>query len=111
MKRDQKSSGLTAVVPSWAQEPEIAVLYPLKVSLPDGASAISASTKSALLRIDEVAAILTVSSKTIRRLVARGDLRAIRIGRSVRIHPSEIDRLIAAGCPSGGDFGGGRDHD
>ena len=86
-------------------------LRPLMASLCDGSLLISASTKTEVFRVDEAAAILKVSSKTVRRLLARGDLRVVRIGRAVRIHFSEIDRLIAAGCPSRGDFGEGEDHD
>ena len=111
MKRDSKSPILTAAVPAWAQEPQVAPLRPLMASLCDGSSPISASTNTGVLRVDEAAAILKVSSKTIRRLLARGDLKAVRIGRLVRIHFSEIDRLIAAGCPSGCDLGGGGGHD
>ena len=111
MKCDPKSPSLAAVVPSWAQTPEITFLRPLEASLRDGSSAISASLKLALLRVDEAATILNVSSKTIRRLTARGDLRVVRIGRLVRVPSSEIDRLMAAGCPSGGNFGDGGDHD
>lgn len=110
MNRDSKPLVLTAVVPAWAQERQIAPLRALKSSRCYDPSAISASPKLPLLRVDEAAALLRVSTKTIRRLVGREDLRAVRIGRSVRIHSSEIDRLIAAGCPNGHDFedGGGR---
>ena len=107
MKRDLKPPSPTAVVPAWAQEPQIEPVRPPKASLRDGSSTISASPGTALLRVDEAAAIVKVSSKTIRRLLARGDLKAVRIGRSVRIPSSEIDRLIAAGAPTGGSFGGG----
>jgi excisionase family DNA binding protein len=52
-----------------------------------------------------------VSSKTVRRLIVRGDLKVIRIGRSVRIHSSEIERLIARGGSHEGGFGGGESDD
>ena len=110
MKSNPKFPSQTASVPSWAQESKVALLRPLRASLRAGSLAIPTSPNLALLRVDEAAAILQVSSKTVRRLLASGDLRAVRIGRLVRIPLSEIDRLIAAGCPSGGDFedGGGR---
>ena len=111
MKRDPMPPSLTAVVSSWAQEPVIAPFRPGKPSLCDGSSAISASLELALLCVDEAATILKVSSKTVRRLLARGDLRAVRIGRLVRIPSSEFDRLIASGCASGGDCGDGGGHD
>ena len=109
MKRDSKPPVLTAVVPTWAQEPRIAPLRPLKTSLSDGSSASSVSATPALLRMIEAAAILQVSSKTVRRLLARGDLRAVRIGRSVRIHSAELDNLIAGGGARVGGSGGGDD--
>ena len=111
MKRDPKPPSLSAVVPSWAQESEIAPLRPLEGPLCDGSLQISTSTKTRVFRVDEAAAILKVSSKTVRRLLARGDLKAVRVGRLVRIHSSEIDRLFAGGCPIGGDLGGGGGHD
>ena len=111
MKRDPKSPSLTAVVPSWAEKPEITFLRPLEASLRDGSSAISTSPKSTLLRVDEAATILNVSSKTIRRLTARGDLKAVRIGRLVRIRFSEIESLIARGGSHEGGSGAGESHD
>lgn len=61
--------------------------------------------------MDDAAAALRVSPKTVRRLVARGDLKAVRLGRLVRIHSSEIERLISGGGAHGGDFVGGEGHD
>jgi len=49
-----------------------------------------------LLTVAEVASRLRVSTKTIRRVIARGELHAVRIGRAVRIDPQEIERLIDA---------------
>jgi len=111
MKPDSKPLALTAVLPAWAQESQIAPLRPVKTSLSDRPSAISVSATPQLLRVDEAATILNVSSKTIRRLIARGDLRVVRIGRLVRIPSSEIERLIAGGCPHGGDSGDGAGDD
>ena len=100
-----KSLSLIAAIPLWAQEPQIASLRQTRSSPPTGTPSDSGSSPKALLRVDEAAAMLKVSSKTVRRLLARGDLKAVRVGRLVRIHSSEIDRLFAGGCPSGGDFG------
>ena len=36
--------------------------------------------------VKQVAEMLKLSEKTIRRLVAKGDLPAVRIGRSIRLH-------------------------
>jgi excisionase family DNA binding protein len=49
---------------------------------------------SSLLTIANVAALLQVSAKTVRRLIDRGELDAIRIGRSIRIQPTALALLI-----------------
>ena len=49
-----------------------------------------------LLRIDEAASYLSVSQKTVRRLIDAGALKAIRIGRLLRIQHHEIERFVAA---------------
>lgn len=48
------------------------------------------------LTIDDTAKVLGVSSKTIRRMIHRGELRAYRFGRAIRI---SSDDLEAAGQP------------
>jgi excisionase family DNA binding protein len=50
-----------------------------------------------LLTFGEAAAILNVSERTVRRLVASGAVPAVSIGRSVRIRPRDVGRLIADG--------------
>ena len=47
-----------------------------------------------LYLIDEVAEILALSSRSVRRLIASGELMACRIGRSVRVHPHDLARYI-----------------
>jgi excisionase family DNA binding protein len=49
-----------------------------------------------LLDVPAVARRLDVSEKTVRRLIARGELRAHRIGRLLRISEEELRRLIDA---------------
>lgn len=44
--------------------------------------------------IDEVAEILGVSTRTVRRLIATGELMACHIGRSVRVHPDDLARYV-----------------
>jgi excisionase family DNA binding protein len=47
-----------------------------------------------LLTIDEVAAILGVSKRTVMRMVDDGRLKKVKgLGRSVRIHPKNLRRL------------------
>jgi len=52
-------------------------------------------SSSSLLTIANVAALLQVSTKTVRRLIERGELDAIRIGRSIRIQPGALTLLIS----------------
>ena len=47
-----------------------------------------------LITVGEAATILHVSTRTIRRLIKRGKLQAVRIGRSVRIRPADIVHII-----------------
>ena len=49
-----------------------------------------------LYDIDEVAAILKVSSKTVRREIDRGSLPAHRFGRLLRVSSDDLRRYIAA---------------
>jgi len=54
------------------------------------------SSASPLLTICEAAAYLRVSARTVRRLVAKGDISADHIGRSVRIRWADLEALVAA---------------
>lgn len=47
----------------------------------------------------EVASVLGVSTRTIQNMVARGELRGVRVGRQWRIHGEELDRLIRGDTP------------
>jgi excisionase family DNA binding protein len=47
-----------------------------------------------LLLIDQVAMDLGVSKRTVRRLIARRELVACRLGRSVRVHPDDLAAYI-----------------
>jgi len=58
------------------------------------------SDKDALLRVDEAAACLNLSTKTIRRLVKARALRAARIGQLLRISPDEVELFLAAASHS-----------
>ena len=44
--------------------------------------------------VKQVSEILQVTPMTVYRLVSRGELDAVRIGRNVRISQSELDRLM-----------------
>lgn len=45
-----------------------------------------------LLTLQEVAERWQVSTKTIQRLIAAGRLHPVRIGRKIRLHPSDIKK-------------------
>jgi excisionase family DNA binding protein len=49
-----------------------------------------------LLTIDGTAEILNSSPKTVRRLIAAKELPVIRLGRLIRIHVNDLERLIAS---------------
>jgi excisionase family DNA binding protein len=46
-----------------------------------------------LLTVKEVAQILRVSERTVRRLIVEKKLRVVRIGRSVRVGPNAVAAL------------------
>jgi len=47
-----------------------------------------------LLTFDDVAEHLRCSKKSVQRLITSGDLPVVRIGRMVRIHPTDLGRFI-----------------
>lgn len=51
------------------------------------------------LKRDEVADILRVSTRTVDRLIADGELPASKIGRAVRINRVDVDALLAPMTP------------
>ncbi len=48
-----------------------------------------------LLRLDEVAERLAISKSMAWKLVAYGQLRSVRIGRAVRVRPSDVEEYLA----------------
>jgi excisionase family DNA binding protein len=51
-------------------------------------------TKEEVYTIEETANILKVSTETIRKLIARGELEARRVGRQYRITREAIDKFL-----------------
>lgn len=51
---------------------------------------------SYVLTVDEVAHRLQVSTRTVRRLIASGQLRVVKIRRRTFILPREVDAFLAA---------------
>ena len=54
----------------------------------------SSISRNRLLSIPEVAEFLNISSWQVRRLVWRGDLPAVRIGRLVRLDREDLDAYV-----------------
>ena len=51
-------------------------------------------TDETFLTVQEVAELMRVSTMTVYRLIKAGDLRAARIGRSLRLRASEIQAYL-----------------
>ena len=57
-----------------------------------------------LLTVDDVAEVLQVSPRSVRRMVADGRLPVIRLGRAVRVHPLAVATLMdGSGQEKSGD--------
>lgn len=54
----------------------------------------SLSQPAKLLTVAEAAWLLSLSEKTIRRMISTGSLAVIRLGRSIRIDPEVIEKII-----------------
>lgn len=52
-----------------------------------------------LLSIAKTAHRLTVSPRSVWRWIAAGEIKAVRLGRAVRIPASEIERIVRQGVP------------
>jgi len=55
-----------------------------------------ANPNLALLQVEQVAALLKVSTKTVRRWVTANELKVVRLGRSVRISELDLASFIGA---------------
>lgn len=49
-----------------------------------------------LLTLDQVAKYLSVSSRTVRRLIDDKELRCVKVGRQKRIDPKDLDAFLKA---------------
>ncbi len=55
--------------------------------------------KNELLTTDEVAERLRVSKQTIRNMIDRGELRAVKVGRQYRVVSADVDNLLSVLSP------------
>lgn len=61
--------------------------------------------EAALWCVDDLAAVMRVSSRTVWKWIASDRLpegAVVRLGRSVRIRREVVERWIASGCPGAG---------
>jgi len=59
---------------------------------------LSAKPRPRLLRVEETARALEISTKSVRRLIERGELRVHRIGRCLRLSEEELRRYLNRTC-------------
>ena len=52
--------------------------------------------RARFMTVAEVAELLRVSSMTVYRLIKAGDLAAVRVGKSFRVHEDDVDRYLAS---------------
>ena len=57
----------------------------------------STDVASRLLTVGEAAKQLSLSERTLRRMIAGGDLPAVRLGRAVRIRQEDVFHIVRAG--------------
>ena len=77
------------MVREWASDPRARSGAPTRALAP-------LAPGERLLTARETAALFDVSLRTIRRLVAAGELRCVRVGRLVRFHPGDVSRWLSA---------------
>lgn len=74
-----------------------AVTAAVRLAVREEASANSAQ----LLRLCEVADVLGVSERTVRRLIARGEIAIVGVSRRRRVHPRALDEYLRARSVAG----------
>jgi excisionase family DNA binding protein len=90
-----RAGPIAADVPAWALQE-----YGERRTREEIASPVAGKSRSGspllgpLMTVGEAATILHVSARTIRRLVERGELHSVRIGRSIRIRVEDIVHII-----------------
>jgi excisionase family DNA binding protein len=95
------ASAALGVTPSWASqafdlsEPSDPAPAP-STSCCSSKSADASATRAFihLMTVAEVATVLRVSTKTIRRMIARGELQHVKLGRLVRVRAEDMVQYI-----------------
>lgn len=84
-----------ATIPSWALQQSSNPKSQERFASPVASQPYSNSSAFVpLMTISETAEIFHVTPRTIRRMIRRGELHAVRIGRSIRLRAEEISRLV-----------------
>lgn len=79
--------------------PSVATTSPLLHTAVMASTLITVATQAfGLWSARQVATRLGVSVDTVRRMTRKGELHPIRLGRTVRYRPEEIEAVIAAGA-------------
>jgi excisionase family DNA binding protein len=60
------------------------------------------SSQNRFMTVGEVAGELRVSTMTVYRLINSGQLAAVRVGRSFRVRPEDLDRYLSDGLTKAG---------
>ncbi len=88
-------------LPAWARArpstktaPSPHAIAKLSSAGPDGGQEAKRLLPTPLLTVAETASFFQVSEKTIRRMIGRGALPFVRIGRSIRIDPEVIEKIV-----------------
>ena len=94
-RSEVRAGPILADIPAWAHQQTNEPMSREEVaSHIAGRSRFGLPAIDPLITVGEAATILHVSTRTIRRLIERGKLQAVRVGRSVRIRPSDIMHVI-----------------
>lgn len=88
-------------LPAWARArpptktaPSPHAIAKLSSAAPDVGQDARRPLPTRLLTVAETASFFQVSEKTIRRMIGRGALPFVRIGRSIRIDPKVIEKIV-----------------
>lgn len=69
-------------------------------------ASISLDDRDSMLSIGDAASLLACSSDTVRRMIARGELRAFRAGRLIRIRRRDLERALRPVTKISSGYGG-----
>ena len=95
----RQSPAISAEAPPWLQSricaAEVQASVPKTVANPVNPPSLPADiSRPAILTIAEAAALMRISVRTVRRLVATGELSAVRIGRCIRFRRADVERFL-----------------